>query len=419
VGKIKTDVAVIGAGPAGISAAVAASREGAKTLLIEKNGFLGGTPISGRPGAFCGFYTSDSSPKQIIKGIAGEMLQILKRSNSVYGPFNFSGMVVLFYDLPMLKMTFDEMVSDSAVDVLLHSQLISSNRNGRQISSVVVAGKSGLMEVHSKLFVDATGDADLAYMSGANCVKSTELQPGSTMYRIGNVNVDKAMAYMKTGELHRAIQEANSKGDFSISRHDGLILPTPRPKEVVIGFSHIPVDGTDIRSLTKAEIEAHKEISQSFNFLKARVPGFENAYILDIGLSIGIRETRRLVGEYVLTEGDVLSARKFDDGICCCAWPIELHTKESTELKFLKLGEWYNVPLRSTLAIELDNLLVAGRSISCTKMAQASCRVIAPAMAVGQACGLAASISINQGMSLKAFDVKGFQSRLRRQGAYL
>jgi ribulose 1,5-bisphosphate synthetase/thiazole synthase len=324
---ISSEVVVIGGGPSGISAAIAAKKIEAKVLLIEKNGFLGGTPVSGRIGAFCGFYTSESPPRQIVKGVANEMLENMKKEDAIYGPVNLSGMVALFYDLPVLKTVLDGMVTSSGIDVLMHSLLVESEVDNGTITSVKASSKSGPIKVEGKVFIDATGDADLAYLSGAKCDKSQELQPGSIMYRVGNVDMKKATAFTSSGKLREAIKTANSSGEFYISRHDGFILPTPRSNEAVIALSHIPVDATDVTSLTKAELKAYTEVSESFRFLKSKVPGFENAYILDIASSVGIRETRRLVGQYVLKEDDVLSGAKFDDGICRCAWPIELHIK--------------------------------------------------------------------------------------------
>ena len=417
--KTSSEVVVIGGSPTGISAAIAAEEAWSKALLIEKNGFLGGTPVSGRPGAFCGFYTSEPKPNQIVKGIADKMLEYMKKEDAIYGPVNVNGMIVLFYDLPVLKMVVDKMVTDSGIDILMHSQLVESKVKDGMITSVKVASKSGMIKIEGKMFIDATGDADLAYLSGVKCVKSKELQPGSIMYRLGNVDMEKSRAFVRSGKLEEAINRANSSGEFYISRHDGLILPTPRPNEAVIGFSHIPVDATDTLSLTKAELKAHVEVNESFRLLKNRVPGFENSYILDMASSVGIRETRRLAGQYVLREEDVLTAAKFDDGICRCAWPIELHTKESTQLRFLKAGEWYDIPFRCCLPKEIHNLLVAGRSISCDGQAQASCRVVAPSMAVGQACGTACAISVKRKAGLKELDIMHLKEALRNQGAYV
>lgn len=416
---IKADVIVVGGGPAGISASIAAHRSGAKVLLIEKNSHLGGNMVSGRPGALCGFYTSESEPKQIIKGIGGEMLEWLKKNDAVSDIVNFSKMIIHFYDLPMLKLAYHNMIKENGVELMLHSQVTDAKVIDNRIVTITLAAKPGFLKIEGKVFIDTTGDADLTYLSGAGYEKSDELQPGSMMYRVGNVDTKETSSFIRSGKLKEVVKQARSSNKYILTREDGVMLPTPHPGEMVIGFSHITVDGTDVFSLTKAEIEGNEHVQETFRFLKDKVSGFENAYLIDIACGVGIRETRRLRGLYTLTGNDIVSGAKFDDSVCRCAWPIEQHLQDGSQLCFPQDGDWYEIPYRCSIPLVTENLLVAGRCISSTREAQASCRVIAPSMAIGQSCGTAAALCSEHKVNPQDIDINRLQESLRKQGAYL
>jgi hypothetical protein len=328
-------------------------------------------------------------------------------------------MIILFYDLPMLKLAFHNMIKENKVELMLHSLVMDAKVIDNRRVSITLATKLGFLKVEGKVFIDTTGDADLTYLSGAGYEKSDELQPGSMMYRVGNVETKKTSSFIRSGKLKDLVKQARSSNKYIITREDGVILPTPHPGEMVIGFSHIAVDGTDVFSLTKAEIEGNEHVQETFRFLKDKVPGFENAYLIDIACGVGIRETRRLRGLYTLTGNDIVSGTKFNDSVCRCAWPIEQHIQEGTQLCFPQDGDWYEIPYRCSVPFVIENLLVAGRCISSTREAQASCRVIAPSMAIGQSCGTAAALCLKEKVNPRNIDIEHLQGSLRKQGANL
>ncbi len=405
-----------------MAAAIGARRSGAEVRLVERYGFLGGTATSGIYGSLCGFYTSGPQQIQVVKGIADEMLQLLRSRDSLLGPVRSDPMVVLLYDHQTLKLVLDHMVLDAGVELMLHSTVTGVKREGEEIKSVVVSTKSGPIELEGEIFVDATGDADVTALANVPYEKDVNtMQPGSMMFKISNVETEEVIPLILSGELRELIKEANDSKEYKIPREDGNLIPLPHQGEFVVGFSRVSVDGTDVYSLTKAELEGRRQVEECLRFLKERVPGFKNAYISEIALQVGIRESRRVRGEYVLTEKDVLSGAKFDDAVACCAWPIERHLRDtrSTDIRTLEGDEWYQIPYRCCLPLGVKNLLVAGRCISTTPEAQASTRVIAPSMAVGEACGIAAAMCVREKLSPRELNVQELQKELRDRGAFL
>ena len=331
-------------------------------------------------------------------------------------------MVALLYDLPSLKLVLDQMVLEAGVGVLFHSNVVRSKVERGKINSVTATCKSNQVDLEAEIFIDATGDADVAALAGAPYEKDPDkLQAGSMMFKVSNVDVGRVIPLIVSGRLRGLIEEANRSGEYEIPNEDGFLIPQPTPKDMVVGFSRIAVDGTDVFSLTKAELEGRKQVRECFRFLTERVPGFEHARLSEIACQVGVRETRRIIGEYVLTREDVLSGAKFEDAIARCAWPIERHLTETklTQWLCLKGDEWYEIPYRCSLPLGMENLLVAGRCISTTSEAQASAKVFAPSMAVGQACGVAAAMCVEEGIKPRELDVQSLRSKLRKQGVLL
>ncbi len=420
--KHKTDILVAGGGPAGVAAAVAAGRKGARVTLVERYGFLGGTATSGLYGALCGFYTSGEKQEQVIKGIAGELVDTLNNRGALSGPLKSKEMVVLIYDLHFLKLALDRLLLASGVDILLHSCASGINSSEGTINSVTVVNKSGVEEIEAAQIVDATGDADLAAAAGAPFAKEAQsLQPGSMMFKMAGVDMNELFPFVLSGQLHQLLQEVDEKGEYNLPRIDGNVIPQPHQGQVVVGFSRINVDGTDARSITEAEIAGRSQVEECIRFLTERVPGFKDAYLAELPAQVGIRESRRIIGEYQLTLDDVLSGSRFSDAIGRCAWPVEQHLPGTkiTRLEALEGDNYYQLPFRSLVPQKIDNLLVAGRCSSSTAEAQASTRVFAPSMAQGQACGLAACLAVNSGVKPKDIDIEKLQDELKKQGAII
>jgi hypothetical protein len=272
------------------------------------------------------------------------------------------------------------------------------------------------------LIIDATGDADIAAMANVPYDKNESLlQPGSMMFKMSNVEVSEAMPFIRSGQLFRLMQEVDQQHEYRLPRIDGSIIPQPREGQVIVGFSRVLVDGTDVKSLTMAEFEGRSQIKECARFLIERVPGFRHAFISEIPTQLGIRETRRIHGQYCLTKEDVLTGAKFEDSIGRCAWPIEQHIPGAkvTRLEFLDGDDYYNLPFRSLIPHGIGNLLVAGRCSSATGEAQASSRVFAPCTAQGQACGVGAFLSLKEGKPPEKVNIDELHSELEKQGVLI
>ncbi len=409
------DVVVCGGGPAGIAASVAAARTGAEVLLIERYGFLGGMATAGLVNPFMTFYAGS---EQIIKGIFQEIIDRLSAKGGWGGPQEKWA-----FDPELLKVVADEICLESGVKMLLHAFVCGADVQRSRIASIRVFAKPAERKIKAKVFVDATGDADLAYTAWVPCEKGRSgdglTQPMTLNFRVAGVDIDRMPS---RDEINRLYLVARSEGRINCPRDNVLFFFTTRRGEVHFNTTRvIKLDGTSARELTAAEIEGRRQAKQICDFLRADVPGFENSYLMTTGTQIGVRETRRIVGQYVLTAEDVLSAAKFHDGIARGSYSIDIHDPAGggTVIKHLPPGESYDIPYRCLVPLNISNLLVAGRPISATHEAHSSLRVMPIAFAVGQAAGTAAALCARWKVSPRDLDVKRLQRELLDQGASL
>ncbi len=407
------DVVVVGGGTAGVAAAVAASRNGADTLLIERYGFLGGTMTAGLVNPFMTFH---AGKEQIIHGIFQEIIDRLKR----LGGYDEETKA---FDVEAMKIVLDQLVVEAGVKLLLHTCAVGVVMQGNTIKGVEIHNKSGKSVVFGKVIVDATGDGDVAIMAGAPYEKGRKedglTQPMTLNFRMGGVDIGRMPS---SQEINRLFIEAKKRGEISIPRENVLWFPTTRKGEIHFNTTRIvKVDGTKAEDLTFAEVEARRQMMELVSFLKKNVPGFENAYLLMSATQIGVRETRRIIGEYVMTGEDILEARKFTDVIARGSYPIDIHspTGEGTTIMGPPPGSSYDIPYRCLVPKNVENLLVAGRCISTTHEAQAAIRVIPIVVAIGQAAGTAAALSAKLNIPPRRLDVSLLQKTLREQGANL
>ena len=408
------DVIVAGGGTAGIAAAVAAARNGADTILVERYGFLGGTMTAGLVNPFMTFH---AGKEQIIKGIFQEIIDRLKDT----GGYDEKTKA---FDSEIMKLVLDQMIKEADVKLLLHTYITDALVTKENIIKGIEAyNKSGRQVVLGKVIIDATGDGDVAVMAGAPYEKGREedglTQPMTLNFRMGGVDVERMPSREKINKL---FDEAKAKGEIKIPRENVLYFPTTRRGEIHFNTTRIvKVDGTKADDLTYAEIEGRRQMAELIKFLKEKVPGFENAYLLMSAVQVGVRETRRIIGEYVLTGEDVIKARKFSDVIARGSYPIDIHspTGEGTVIKKLPPGESYDIPYRCIVPKKVENLLIAGRCISCTHEAQAAIRVIPIVVAIGQAAGTAAALAAKLHASLREMNVPLLQEALKKQGAIL
>jgi FAD-dependent oxidoreductase family protein len=425
------DVVVIGGGPAGITAAAAAARAGRSTLLVERYGFLGGAGTMGGLSTFCGLHAKvHGEHRQVIHGLADEVLERLTKLDGLNEPHLTinDGILAQAFDISSYKLAADELVVASGARLLFHAVAVGVVMAGDgTIDAVLIESKSGRAAVRGRVFVDASGDADVAAWAGVPFEKAPHLLYPSLMFRINAVDVAAAgPAPWRTVE--RLMEDAEAAGTHTFPRKKPIVRPQRNPLEWRANLTQLSnpdgsaVDGTDVDQLTHGELQGRRQAFDAFDFIKHRTPGFENSYIVDLAPQVGIRETRRVLGEYRLTEDDVLDCADFADTIGVNGWPVEAHVAGTVEFRWQR-GEdprGYNqLPYRMLVPQRVDNLLVAGRCASMTQGGQSSARVTGPCFAMGEAAGVAADLAIAGGLAVRDVPVGDLQRRLEQEGAFL
>ncbi|RFA16746.1 hypothetical protein B7R22_02440 [Subtercola boreus] len=404
------DVVVLGGGSAGTTAAIAAAREGASTLLVESGGFLGGTGTRVLD-TFYGFYAPGGNGERVVGGIGWEVCTELFARNSAFErPNTYGAGTGVTYEPEALKVVWDELTDDSGVTVLLYGLVTAVVCEGNDLVGVIVETKAGARLVSASVFVDATGEAEVAWRAGAtisNTEESSRLQPATATFRVGGVAHEAA----STAALHQLMSTAVAEGTYDLPRQEGSIHITTVP-----GIRHANMtrvsgrDLTDPWQLSKAEAEGRRQVWEYARFLKGEVDGYADSYLISSSSRIGVRETRRVVGEYVLDREDFAEARSHSDDIGRCGAPIEDHGNgATTRWEYVGAqpapdGSTYGIPFGTLLPVSVNNLLVAGRCLSATHDAHASVRSIAQCMAMGQAAGTAAALASRSGVCVRVVD---------------
>ena len=426
------DVVVVGGGPAGIMAASAAARAGCSTLLIERYGFLGGAGTAGGLSTFCGLHARTyGADVRVIRGLADELLDRLGKLNGLNAPHLTiaDGIAAQAFDISAYKIAADELVTGSGARILFHALAVGAVMRSRaEIDAVLIESKSGRQAVRGRFFIDASGDGDLAAWAGVPWEKAPPIDGmmyPSLMFRINGVDVDRAgPAPWRTVE--RLMDEAERAGTHTFPRKKPIVRPQRNPLEWRANLTQLrtadggAIDGTDVDQLTLGELAGRQQALDAFTFIRDRTPGFEDSYIVDIAPQIGIRETRRIIGAYQLTEDDVLGCADFDDTIGVNGWPVEAHVAGTVEFRWQRDERGYNqLPFRIIVPPATANLYVAGRCASMTHGAQSAARVTGPCFVMGEAAGLAAGMALSAGVAGGEVDVQELQRRLEDQGAFL
>jgi len=465
------DVVVVGGGPAGIMAASAAARAGCSTLLIERYGFLGGAGTAGGLSTFCGLHArTHGEDVRVIRGLADELLDRLAKLDGLNAPHLTiaDGIAAQAFDISAYKIAADELVTGSGARILFHAMAVgvvmragAAGVSGAAvvaggaetagaavvagkpgvaseagvIDAVIIESKSGRAAVRGRFFIDASGDGDLAAWAGVPWEKAPPIDGmmyPSLMFRINAVDVARAgPAPWRTVE--RLMEEAEQAGTHTFPRKKPIVRPQRNPLEWRANLTQLrtadggAIDGTDVDQLTLGELAGRQQALDAFTFIRDRTPGFEDSYIVDIAPQIGIRETRRIIGAYQLTEDDVLGCADFDDTIGVNGWPVEAHVAGNVEFRWQRDPRGFNqlpfriiVPGPGTVA----NVYVAGRCASMTHGAQSAARVTGPCFVMGEAAGTAAGMALSAGVAGHAadgtaIDVTELQRRLEDRGAYL
>ncbi|MDB5928873.1 MAG: FAD-dependent oxidoreductase [Polaromonas sp.] len=430
------DVLVLGGGPAGIAAAAAAAKTGQSTLLIEAYGFLGGMGTAAGVTNFCGLHANVyGSVQQVVHGVADDLLERMRALGGLNEPHALFGnkIAAQAYDTAAFKVAADAVVLASGAEILFHATAVGVIMNSPgEIGALLIETKSGRYAVLAKTFIDCSGDADLAAQAGVPFEKGKgpggeghDMMYPSTMFRVNGVDPVRAGdAFNHFGEM---MDEAEKRGR-KFPRKTPIIRPQKNPAEWRANVTQLanadggPVDGTDAAQLSDAEVQGRRQIVDFFEFLRESAPGFEQAYILEIAPQVGIRETRRVVGEYQLNEKDVLECASFDDTVGVNGWMIEEHVAGNIAFKWQDIPNcrgFNHLPYRMLLPLVVDNLLVAGRCASMTHMGQSAARVSGGCFVMGQAAGTAAALALQAQVWPRDLSVAALQARLEADGAYL
>lgn len=445
------DVAVIGGGPGGLPAAIAAARAGARVLLVEKNGYLGGNLTIGLP--LLGYLDKDGH--QVIRGIAQELIDALTARGAAsphhYCPMHDS---VTIYDHEVFKVVAFEKCLEAGVTLLMHTQIIDANVENGAIRSVTLFGKGHRIELTAKVFIDATGDGDLGYLAGATYEMGQKgtgvLQPPTLMCTVGGVDVSRTVAYVEahpeemvlapTIETHpgydasyfrqnpnhhvlvgfrKLFTALRAQGELPVDRDTLIYIESLIPGEVHINCTrHLGIDGSDVFDLTRAEIEGHRQNLALVDTLRAHVPGFEHCYLTQIYPFIGIRETRRFHGLATLTEDMLMDGVIGEDSVGIGSYIIDIHDGCGASTIVKKVRP-YGLPYGMTCSADLTNLMFAGRCAAMDAVALSSARVMPPLMAMGQGAGLGAAMACAKGVAPGAVDVRALRATLRADGVML
>jgi hypothetical protein len=414
------DVLVVGGGTSGCTAAIAAARSGARVLLLDRYGFLGGTATAAMVGVFCGVYTcGPHSTHQLLVG--GLPREAMRRLEAVGAGFRYRPRFQL--DHEVFKVVLDRWLEEAGVEVLFHTMAVEVLIERGAIRGVVIENKGGRQAILAGRVIDASGDGDVAALAGAPFEKGDDdgrLQAPTMVFYMGGVDVERAMA-VPGDTIRQLLIEVGERGELSCPRVSGSFSPAPPKGKVHVNMSRVAgVDGTDPWSLTRGTIEGRRQVEGFAKFLVKYIPGFEAAYVDAIAPQLGVRETRRITGEYVLTREDVLGARKSTAAICRSSWPIEDHSQGNETIRLHLPGDdYYHVPFGCLVPLDIDNLLLSGRCVSATHDGQASVRVMGPGMAMGQAAGTAAALSLKAGIAPRRLDVADLQSTLCADGVLI
>jgi hypothetical protein len=425
------EVVVLGGGPAGIAASVAAARAGRRTLLIERYGFLGGMGTAAGVTNFCGLHANvHGGMHRVVQGVASELLARIDRLGGLNTPHLVLGKILAqAYDTAAYKIAADDLLAAHKVDILFHALGAGVvMHDDRRIHALMVETKAGRQAVTAGIFIDCSGDGDLAAWAGAAFEvgdnAGSMLFP-SMMFRLNGIDPDKAGEAWRT--IPALMEQAESKGTYKFPRKAAIVRPQRSGIEWRVNFTQLAradgkaINGLEPDELTRGEIDGRRQAVEAFAFLRT-VPGFEKSYIVDLPPQLGIRETRRVIGGHMLSGEDVLGCASFDDSIGVNGWPMEQHVAGDVIFKFPPIPEsrgFSELPYRMLVPEGLDNLLMAGRCASMTHEGQSAARVSGGCFVMGEAAGTAAALALGGNTIPRDIAVEKLQQQLQQQGAFI
>lgn len=414
------DIIVIGAGIAGISAAVKAATLNSKVLLVEQYPFVGGMSTAGMVSPFMK-HSINGIPlvRGVFENIENEMI-------------TNDGMIDNGFYAHSFRLASYQLLKNSNVNILLSSSLLNVYVDEKEVKSITVISNGQKLKINGKIFIDTTGDAQLLHLSNLpyekGDIKKGDLQAMTLFFRMANINMEKVFDYVLKNkndffnwmdfnfDLNKIISVA---GFFSnvqkaitenrLSKDVKYIFFTTLPESGEASFNTtniLGLDGSTSEDLTKAEVIGRKQIKDVFQILINEVPGFENSFLLETAPQVGVRETRRAIGDYIITGEDIKKAKKFDDAIARACYGIDIHGQkdDDSKMEYLNEGEYYEIPLRALFVKNIENVLVAGRCISSTREGHSAVRIQPTSSATGEACGTVAALACKHNVSMRNVD---------------
>jgi hypothetical protein len=428
VKAVQTDILVIGSGSAGATAAIAAAMGPYKVTLVERYGFPGGTSTQ-MLDTFYGFFTPSEAPKKIVGGIPDNIVNTLHATGDIFlRPNTYGAGTGVNYNPERLKYVWDQALLANGVEIYYHTSLVGVENVGATSTCIFFHKGMGFFSITAKRIIDATGDADFCHWADIPYERAGEKEPAQSMtttFRMANVELGRFESEGGKKMLKEKMTKAFDSGTYGLPRKEGSAHEMCQAKCIsTVAVKVVDKDALTDKGITAAEIEGRKQAFAYEAFFRNEVPGYENAKIIGLSNQIGVRETRRVYGEYRLNKEDCMTARSFEDQIVLCGAPIEDHRKSDsgtseTFWQYVPNGGVYGVPYRTLIPKETNTAWVVGRCFSATHDAHASCRSMAQTMGMGQAAGLAAVLALEKDQSNKGVDIDVLQHRLLELGAIL
>ncbi|EOA9033010.1 FAD-dependent oxidoreductase [Vibrio harveyi] len=431
----EVEVLVIGGGPAGVAAAETAGRLGKNTWLIEKYGFCGGAAVAGLSGTICGMYMAsddeNAQPEQVVFGFTERFRQALENKGGVTAPQRYGKTYTVTHDPLMWREVADDFLEQANVKTLFHTSVTGVIMEGDTFKGVIIESNAGQSIILSKQIIDASGDAAVVARAGMDYYfgDNGRIQNPTMFFRFGGVDMDTYLDYYGNDticppKVTENILAANESGEYQLPRHKIWIFPTTRANELMVNATRLAgQDGRmlnviDPEDFTEAEVFGRRQVREYARFLNNFVPGCEQAFVVDTGVEVGIRQTRSIVGIETLTNEDVVNCRKREDGICRTPWPIELHSSDKPKLHWL-INDYYDIPFHTLVPVVGENIIVAGRCLSAEHEALASARVTAQCFELGHAVGVAAAQAIDTNTAIRDLNVAEIRATMIKNGSRL
>lgn len=415
------DVLVAGGGVAGVSAALGASMAGANVLLIERNAYLGGEGTHAGVGALCAVYTCGENPVKCVAGVSDLLLDEMKRlsPSSIETIISAAGNKNIQFKPEYMKVALDNLLDNHGVKYFLHTNIVSVKRAGNIIESVKCLDDESEFSISAKVFVDATGDANIAHMGGAKTLwgdsdNKDQVMAATLPFRLCGVDISKDMS---PAAVEKAVQKAKAAGIENLTRERGFVQKMTGSQEVIVLLPSVIPTGLSSEELTQMEKFTRNQVLSYVEAFRKFMPGMENCELTMIGPSIGFRETRRIAGKYMLTADDVLNRKKSPEGVARGGWKPEIHSKLNEAAVYLDVpgASYYDIPLGCLQSVDTENLFGAGRLLCADSRAMAAARVMGTCLATGHAAGVAASLQAKT----RKLDINLVREELKKQNALI